>query len=76
MTPKQQSDYDEGFNQGFQPYWIMYCLYNNLEINSVPETMGDFIIWIIAKTRQFEIDKKTEYVGNYKQFLEWLKEEL
>lgn len=33
MTPKQQSDYDKGFNQGFQPYWIMYCLYNNLEIN-------------------------------------------
>ena len=72
---KEIKKYQDGINQGYQPYWVLYCLRNGLEFDHKTLTMVNFINWIMGKHREFEPEEKNRCRTLYaKDFLDWLKE--
>lgn len=68
--------------QGYQSYWIMFCLYNNysnerVNVYKPREIFTKYSSWISSKHNEFEPDEQKRRSADYPvRFIDWLKEGL
>jgi hypothetical protein len=59
-----------------QPYYVLWLIWHDYDVDYVPETMTDYTEWISAKHRRFEPDERRHNFDGYvERFTSWLMAE-
>lgn len=59
-----------------QPYYVLWLIWHDYDVDFVPETMTDYAEWISRKHREFEPDERQRNFDGYvERFTSWLMAE-